>query len=79
MKRCRTLGRVSRMPLKDTDETRGKPSKGRVWLQEHLVSSREAGVDLRGMRPLPQDLARWGSGRVSEVGKVRQKHRGSCG
>jgi hypothetical protein len=70
---------VSSMPLKDTDETRGKPSRRRVWLKEHMVSSNEAGFDLRGMRPLPQHLARWGSGRVSDVGKVRQKHRGSLG
>jgi hypothetical protein len=67
------------MPLKDTDETRGKPSRRRVWLKEPMVSAHEAGVDLRGMRPRPQDLAQWGSGRVSEVGNVRQKHRDSFG
>jgi hypothetical protein len=67
------------MPLKDTDETRGKPSRRWVWLKEHMVSSNEAGFDLRGMSTLPQHLARWGSGRVSDVGKVRQKHRDSLG
>ena len=79
VKLCRTRGRVSSMPLNDTDETRGQPSRRRGWLQEHMVSSNEAGFDLRGMRPLPQYLARWGSGRVSAVGKVRQKHRDSVG
>jgi hypothetical protein len=70
---------VSRMPLQDTAETRGKPSRRRVWLKEPMVRAREAGVDLRGMSPRPQDRARGGSGRVSEVGNGRQKHRDSVG
>jgi hypothetical protein len=32
---------VSSMPLKGSGETRGKPSRGRAWLRDHLVSANE--------------------------------------
>jgi hypothetical protein len=75
MTRCR----VSRRPRNDTAETRGQPSRCRGWLKEPRVRAHEAGFDLRGLRPLPQYLARWGSGRVSAGGNVRQKHRERVG
>jgi hypothetical protein len=52
---------VSSMPLKGSGETRGKPPKGRAWLRDHMVSTNEAGFNLRGIQPLSQDLARWDS------------------
>jgi hypothetical protein len=39
---------VSSMPLKGTGEVRGKPPRGPAWLRDHMVSSNEAGFDLRG-------------------------------
>jgi hypothetical protein len=53
---------VSSMPLKDTDETRGKPSRRRVWLKEHMVSSHEVGFNLRGMEypaSTPCPMGQW--------------------
>jgi hypothetical protein len=48
---------VSSMPLKGTGEARGKPPRGRAWLRDRMVSSHEAGFNLRGTWPLSQDLA----------------------
>jgi hypothetical protein len=52
---------VSSMPLKGSGEARGKPPVCRAWLRDRMVSSNEAGLDLRGMPPLSQHLARWDS------------------
>jgi hypothetical protein len=52
---------VSSMPLKGSGEVRGKPPRCRAWLRDRMVSSNEAGLDLRGMPPLSQHLARWDS------------------
>jgi hypothetical protein len=49
------------MPLKGSGEARGKPPRCRAWLRDRMVSPNEAGLDLRGMPPLSQDLARWDS------------------
>ena len=48
---------VSSMPLKGTGEPRGKPARCPAWLRDHMVSSHEAGVDLRGTSPLAQYFA----------------------
>jgi hypothetical protein len=39
---------VSSIPLKGSGEMRGKPSRRRAWLRDHMVSSNEAGLNLRG-------------------------------
>jgi hypothetical protein len=44
---------VSSMPLKGTGDARGKPRRGRAWLRDRMVSSTEAGLNLRGTAPLP--------------------------
>jgi hypothetical protein len=48
---------VSSMPLKGTGEPRGKPARGPAWLRDHMVSSNEAGFNLRGIQPLSQYFA----------------------
>jgi hypothetical protein len=48
---------VSSMPLKGTREARGKPPRCGAWLSDRKVSSSEVGFNLRGIAPLPQDLA----------------------
>jgi hypothetical protein len=63
---------VSRMPLKGSSEARGKPPKCCAWLRDRMLSSDEAGLDLRGMPPLSQYLARWDS-----QWRVSFPHRGS--
>ena len=50
---------VSSMPLKGTGEARGKPPRGPAWLRGRMVSSNEAGFNLRGIHPLTQNFARW--------------------
>jgi hypothetical protein len=56
---------VSRMPLKGTGEARGKPPRRQAWLSNRMVSSNEAGFNLRGTSPLSQNFARWDSERES--------------
>jgi hypothetical protein len=48
---------VSSMPLKGTGEPRGKPARGPAWLRDRMVSSNEAGFNLRGIQPPSQYFA----------------------
>jgi hypothetical protein len=48
---------VSSMPLKGTGEARGKPPRGRAWLNNRMVNASEVGFNLRGKSPLAQNLA----------------------